>query len=344
MEDLTSLLKKCSAAFKETEEYRILDTYHSRDNRLTLDERLAIFKSVEKIFKPIFDQIRTDNPNISDTDLIFYALNAQGFETVAIAECLTVSKEAVRIRKFRLREKLNDKWYTLLFGEQKRYNSESVTLHTEERIDEEIPLLAEPIKKTKVMKEKMSFGKAVGTCFSKLFTFQGRARRSEYWYFYLFLFILKLALLSIVSLCNSVFFPYLCKDTATVSGTSGFFIESLILLLFIFLNLSVGVRRLHDIECSGWLVLLFSIFPFVLYVLVSYSGTSVNSILAAQGDITPDNIPAIAETIKAQLVSLMFLMTTLIIKIVLYCKPGTEGPNSYGPDPIRIIREPEKEG
>jgi uncharacterized membrane protein YhaH (DUF805 family) len=343
MEDLTSLLKKCSAAFKEMEEYRILDTYHSRDNRLTLDERLAIFKSVENIFKPIFDHIRTDNPNISDTDLIFCALSAQGFETVAIAECLTVSKEAVRIRKFRLREKLNDKWYTLLFGEQKRYNSESVTLLTEERIDEEIPLLAEPIKKAKVMKEKMSFGKAVGTCFSKLFTFQGRARRSEYWYFYLFTTILHLALISIVYLCNSVFLPDSFKDTAAVSGMYGSYIEYLISMLFLFLGLSVAVRRLHDIECSGWLVLLFSIFPFVLSVLASYSATQVTSIITL-GDFTPETKQTVVETLKAEIFALLFILITLIIKIVLYCKPGTEGPNSYGPDPIRIIREPEKEG
>ena len=250
---------------------------------------------------------------------------------------------SVRIRKFRLREKLNDKWYTLLFGEQKRYISESVTLHTEKKIDEEIPLPAEPIKKAKVMKEKMSFGKAVGTCFSKLFTFQGRARRSEYWYFYLFTTILHLALMSIVYLCNSVFFPDLCKDTAAVSGMSGFFIENLITMLFMFLGLSVAVRRLHDIECSGWLVLLFSVFPFFLSVLVLYSGTSVNSIIT-QGDITPDTIQAVAATLKAKLFSALFILTTLIIKIILYCKPGTEGPNSYGPDPIRIIREPEKEG
>src|SRR5574344_1302695 len=137
------------------------------------------------------------------------------------------------------------------------------------------------------MKEKMLFGKAVGTCFSKLFTFQGRARRSEYWYFYLFTFILQLALMSIVYLCNSVFLPDPSKDTAAVSGMSGFFIENLINMLFMFLGLSVAVRRLHDIECSGWLVLLFSVFPLFLSVLVLYSGTSVNSIIT-QGDITPD--------------------------------------------------------
>ena len=55
MDDLTVLLEECSAAFKETEEYRILSTYTERDNRFTFDERLAITKSVEQTFKPFFE-------------------------------------------------------------------------------------------------------------------------------------------------------------------------------------------------------------------------------------------------------------------------------------------------
>ena len=152
MEEMTQLLEECSAAFKETQEYRILSTYTARDSRFTFDERLAITKSVEQTFHPFFDKMRADIPNLSDTDLLFCALSTQGLETVAIAECFSVTKEAVRIRKYRLREKLTDKWFTTLFGEPKRYNSESVTLHTELAQPTPIPLPTEPIKNAKVMK------------------------------------------------------------------------------------------------------------------------------------------------------------------------------------------------
>ena len=129
MEDLIKLMEECSAAFRQTGEYRMLQTYSARETRFTFDERLAISKSVEQSFTPLFDRIKADIPTLSDTDLLFCALSTQGFETVAIAECFSVTKEAVRVRKYRLREKLDDKWFTLLFGEQKRYSSESVTLH-----------------------------------------------------------------------------------------------------------------------------------------------------------------------------------------------------------------------
>lgn len=146
---MKSLLEECSAAFRETGEYSILDTYRSRHSMLTMDDRLAIFKSVNIIFKPVFDQIKSDAPSLSETDLVFCALSVQGFETVAIAECLAVSKEAVRIRKFRMREKMSANLFALLFGETKRYTSETVTLQTNANPDVPIPLSHEPLKKNK---------------------------------------------------------------------------------------------------------------------------------------------------------------------------------------------------
>ena len=34
---------------------------------------------------------------------------------------------------------------------------------------------------------------------------------------------------------------------------------------------------------------------------------------------------------------LLVIMGLTIVKIILFSRPGTEGPNSYGPDPIMII-------
>ena len=44
MQDITTLLNECYSAFSQTEEYRILKTYRTRDNRLTFDERFAIME------------------------------------------------------------------------------------------------------------------------------------------------------------------------------------------------------------------------------------------------------------------------------------------------------------
>lgn len=74
----------------------------------------------------------------------------------------------------------------------------------------------------------MGFGQAIKTCFSKYATFEGRARRSEFWYFALFVFIIAIL---------TCWIPILGQ---------------LICLALILPNIAVCVRRLHDIGKSGW--------------------------------------------------------------------------------------------
>lgn len=91
----------------------------------------------------------------------------------------------------------------------------------------------------------MDFVTALKTCLlEKYVTFSGRARRSEYWFFYLFWLIVYIAL-------------------STVSeGLAGLF--SLATLLP---NISVGVRRLHDLDKSGWWLLL-GIIPIIGWIVL----------------------------------------------------------------------------
>ena len=95
----------------------------------------------------------------------------------------------------------------------------------------------------------MTFGEAIRTCFSKYATFEGRASRSEYWWFFLFNFLVSLG-------CGMI------SDTL-----SGLF--SLAVLLP---SLAVGVRRLHDIDMSGWFLLVWLI-PVVGWIVQIYWAT-----------------------------------------------------------------------
>lgn len=97
----------------------------------------------------------------------------------------------------------------------------------------------------------LSFGEAVKTCYSKYATFSGRARRSEYWWFCLFSFIVGLAAIIIDMMIG------------TYSKEFGLGILSGLFCLANFLpGLSLAVRRLHDINRSGWWYLICFI-PFV---------------------------------------------------------------------------------
>jgi uncharacterized membrane protein YhaH (DUF805 family) len=99
---------------------------------------------------------------------------------------------------------------------------------------------------------------AIVSVFRNYATFSGRATRSEYWWFQLFqivLFVLiVVAGLLPVSIMNPD--PTESKPTVIISGL----IIMLGGLALIIPNISVFVRRLHDIDFSGWFYFL-SVIP-----------------------------------------------------------------------------------
>jgi len=91
----------------------------------------------------------------------------------------------------------------------------------------------------------MGFMQAVKACFAKYATFDGRARRSEYWYWTLF------------NILVSLFLGWIP------------FLGWLICLAMFLPGIAVCVRRLHDIGKSGWWYLLVLI-PLVNLVLIYF--------------------------------------------------------------------------
>jgi uncharacterized membrane protein YhaH (DUF805 family) len=84
----------------------------------------------------------------------------------------------------------------------------------------------------------MNFTQAISSGFSNYVNFAGRAIRSEYWYWVLFVFVASIVARIIdaaigINLFNPIF--------------------GLAVLLP---SIAVGVRRLHDIDRSGWWLLL----------------------------------------------------------------------------------------
>ena len=110
--------------------------------------------------------------------------------------------------------------------------------------------------------EKYTFMWAVNTCLKEKFaTFSGRACRSEYWFF-----MLANILFGIVSSFVLGLFAVALGDSSDVILFIPIGIISIVAIVLIIPNLAVTVRRLHDRNHSGWLVLVFillSIIPFV---------------------------------------------------------------------------------
>ncbi|TFU03207.1 DUF805 domain-containing protein [Polymorphobacter arshaanensis] len=136
----------------------------------------------------------------------------------------------------------------------------------------------------------------------KYATFSGRARRKEFWWFYL------LCVLAIVVLCIAF---------ALLSAGDAMGVAALLLIpiLALFVPLvAVQVRRLHDVNRSGWWLL----------------GSVVLGALS--GGIDATKLPQ-TEPLAVLLVALAQLGFGILI-LVWLCSRGTIGENRFGPDPL----------
>lgn len=117
---------------------------------------------------------------------------------------------------------------------------------------------------------------ATKTCLRKYATFSGRARRSEYWWFFLAQYIVSLALSMLCVLIiigQTIFWGVNGTLDSHVEEESldlfllnpGIWIYALFMLAMIIPSLAVTVRRLHDINKSGWFLLIPFISPLLIF-------------------------------------------------------------------------------
>lgn len=136
----------------------------------------------------------------------------------------------------------------------------------------------------------VTFPEAIQLFFSRYVDFQGRSRRSEYWWVALFNIIVFGVGTVLAMVLGGVNF-----ETGEMGPVGYVFIGLLGLyaLGIIIPSIALFVRRLHDINQTGWIYLGLFVLGFVPLI----------GLLAS------------------------------IAQIVIACIPGTVGPNKYGPDP-----------
>ena len=112
------------------------------------------------------------------------------------------------------------------------------------------------------------YWKSVKTCFRKYAVFSGRSSRQEYLVFYFFTFFVSLLLGMIEELLG-------------VLPSSDYSIFAIIFELAVFLpSWAVMIRRLHDVNRSGWWILInltiIGIIPFVYWTCIKQSNEGEN--------------------------------------------------------------------
>lgn len=137
--------------------------------------------------------------------------------------------------------------------------------------------------------------------------FSGRARRAEYWWFVLFGLIVGV----VAAILDSALGLRVARSN---SGP----IAGLVSLALLCPQLAVGVRRLHDIDRTGWWLALPVAF-----------GMAIGATIAAGlfGGLGGGG---------AALLGILGLaaFAFAVLLLVWACSRGTAGPNRFGPDPL----------
>lgn len=131
--------------------------------------------------------------------------------------------------------------------------------------------------------------------------FTGRATRPEYWWYTL--------LLIVVSIIGTIL-------DATLNT---FAVGALITFGLLIPNLAVSVRRLHDIDRTGWWI----IAPLVLGIVVGFFAFAGFASISSGSGVMSAGL----------LVAALGLIVMVVVSLVWFCSDGTVGANRFGPDP-----------
>ena len=132
----------------------------------------------------------------------------------------------------------------------------------------------------------MNFVEAIKSGFNKYVTFSGRAARSEYWYWTLFAIIADI----VAAIINAF----------VALG----FVGLVVSLAFLLPSIAVAIRRLHDLDRTGWWLLLAftGIGAIVLLVWDCMKGTTGSNCFGADplgpdADLQPARMSLIASSL-----------------------------------------------
>jgi len=167
--------------------------------------------------------------------------------------------------------------------------------------------------------------------------FYGRARRSEFWQWVLaqvFIYVIFLVSLVCLIIANS-------KGSQAIHMLESVTVLALGFDVFVYLtmapNYSLSVRRLHDINRSGWWLLMPQFIGLLAFAFFIYQAWSPIRFIV-DSHFNPAQLatqPHIILSIWHDL-CLYYLLPCLVAKLILLvmlCLDGTPKSNSFGPDP-----------
>jgi len=150
--------------------------------------------------------------------------------------------------------------------------------------------------------------------------FSGRAARAEFWWFFLFTMVIYFAVILAMGATVGGL-ASINPGSALSSGAIGILgiVVGLFWLALFIPMLAVQIRRLHDINRTGWWLGGFWLLYVVYLVLIIGIGFR-------------PAMPGVGSAAAAAIIALAFFAYSIVL-LVFFCLPGTRGANRYGDDP-----------
>lgn len=154
----------------------------------------------------------------------------------------------------------------------------------------------------------LDIGAAISLFFNRIFSIQGRSRRSEFWWAMLMVFII---------------------NTFLIIPTFG-----IVTILLWFITIPLKIRRLHDSGRSGWWLVAPAIVTVVVSIvfliqLIAIGGNNENAMLMAFLGL---GVPTL-------ILLILFELVFPLIMLIFFCMDSQMGDNKYGPSPKYILTE-----
>ncbi len=161
--------------------------------------------------------------------------------------------------------------------------------------------------------------------FKQYLTFDGRARRKEFWMFTLFYCIFQIV-------AGTLDYMLGLSHSSTISEIGSLGLISILCELVLLLpSIAVTFRRLHDVGKSGFVLLRFAIaykVALALFDYFVYEAPSPRKSIADAGEVALGSFRTVA---------LGLLIVGIVVWfIVILSKKGDHGDNKYGADPKAI--------
>ena len=171
----------------------------------------------------------------------------------------------------------------------------------------------------------------------RYFDFKGRSSRSEFWWYSLMIFLIGV-LYSIYSIASMPSFEDMMDPYFDESSLGYGFIDYVYIIfsLLVFIpGIAVSVRRLHDINRTGWwLAAFYGSMTMASAVIVGAMVTIfVSAMFAMTGDTGGFASSFVGAYVMMALAAGIFI-GTFVWMVVWYASPGVSTDNRFGSDPI----------